>query len=69
MGRFRRGGPVDFDDHHDCAAQLRVSLDTMRWLIDQGITNDAILQVEALLRAQIDAYDLARWESEVNRSL
>jgi len=69
MGRrFRNGGPVNFgDDHHDCAAKLRVSHDTMRWLIDHGITNDAVVQVEALLRAQIDAYDLSRWEQEVSR--
>lgn len=66
MGRFRKGGPVDFsDDHHDCAAKLRISLDTVRWLIDHGIDTDAVLESEAHLRAQIETYDLARWEQEV----
>lgn len=69
MGRrFRNGGPVNFgDDNHDCAAKLRISLDTVVWFLDHGITNDAILESEAHLRAQIETYDLARWEQEVRR--
>ena len=66
--RFRKGGPVDFTpDRHDCAARLRISLDTMRWLIEHGIDTDAVRQTEALLRAQIETYDLARWEAEASR--
>lgn len=68
MARFRNGEPVDFsDDHHDCAAQLRVALDYMRWLIDHGMDTDPVLRSEAILRAQVETYDLSRWEREVSR--